>query len=396
MDEPGQILFDAVDVFGPPADDHPPLVVRSPGRVNLIGDHIDYSGGLVLPMALDRGTWAVLLPRAGTRVRGFSANFADDGIRSADLAATGFDPAHGWFNYALGVVHTALGRGLVIPHGFDLYLTGDIPDGGGLSSSASVEMAVATGLEALFDLGLSPVDWAVLGRQVENDYIGVASGIMDQLAIAEGRQGHALLMDCAALTCRPVPMPVDRCTVVIANTRQPRTLAGSAYNERQAAVARAHDLVTDRLGARESLVSVTTAELQDCEAALRDAGVWGEARHTVGEQARVVAAAAALESGDLATVGRLMRESHESLRDDFRVTGPALDALAEAAWATPGVIGARMTGAGFGGCTVNLVEPEQVDAAIAHIAQRYVETTGITPELFAVTPADGARVVAGG
>lgn len=395
MDEPAEILADAVAVFGPPADGAAPLVVRSPGRVNLIGDHIDYSGGLVLPMALDRGTWAVLMPRADTRLRGFSANFADAGLLTADLSDTHHDSSHGWFSYPLGVVHVAAARGISLDRGFDLYLSGDIPEGGGLSSSASVEMAMASGIEVLTGAGLTPVEWAVLCRAVENDYIGVSSGIMDQLAIAEGRAGHALLMDCEQLSCTPVPMPTDRCTVVIANTNQPRTLAGSAYNERRAAVSRAHEVVNSIMGPVPTLVGLGAADLERCRGELEEAGVWAEARHTVTEQARVVAAAAALASGDLPTVGRLMRESHESLRDDFRVTGPALDALAQAAWDTPGVIGARMTGAGFGGCTVNLVEPSQVDRVMADIAARYTESTGITPDLFSVVPSDGAAVIAG-
>ena len=256
-------------------------------------------------------------------------------------------------------------------------------------------MAMASGIEVLTGAGLTPVEWAVLCRAVENDYIGVSSGIMDQLAIAEGRAGHALLMDCEQLSCTPVPMPTDRCTVVIANTNQPRTLAGSAYNERRAAVSRAHEVVNSIMGPVPTLVGLGAADLERCRGELEEAGVWAEARHTVTEQARVVAAAAALAAGDLPTVGRLMRESHESLRDDFRVTGPALDALAQAAWDTPGVFGARMTGAGFGGCTVNLVEPSQVDRVMADIAARYTESTGITPDLFSVVPSDGAAVIAG-
>ncbi len=369
-------------------------VIWSPGRVNLIGDHIDYSGGLVLPMALDRGTHAVVFPRDDELLRGYSANFAADGVMQASLADTGFDASRGWFSYVLAVIDTAIAAGHRPAHGWDIYLTGDIPAGGGLSSSASVELAVATAMEHMFDFGLDPTQWAVLCQRAENEYIGVASGIMDQLAIARGRAGDALLMDCASLACEYVPMPAD-CTVVIANTRHKRQLVGSAYNDRRAAVVRAAAIVAAEVDdAPQDLVGLRLDQLELVRGSLEAAGVWREARHTVTEQARVVGAAAALAAGDLATVGRLMRESHESLRDDFAVTGPQLDALVDVAWATPGVIGARMTGAGFGGCTVNLVRPDSVAAAAAAISAGYAAITGITPEVFPVAAGDGARVLA--
>lgn len=381
-------------VFGAPDDPELwPFVVRSPGRVNLIGEHIDYSGGLVLPMALDRGTTAVVLPRRDRVLRGYSANFRDAGIMAADLDNTAFDASHGWFSYVLGVVDTAKATGLQPAYGFDAYLVGDLPDGAGLSSSASVELAAATALEHLFGFGLNPTEWAVLCQRAENDYIGVACGIMDQLAIARGVAGHALLMDCATLVCEPVPMP-GAAAVVIANTNQPRKLAGSEYNDRRAAVERAGELIGAARGTPVTrLVDVTQEELAEHSSALTEAGVLAAARHTITEQQRVVETAAALRAGDLASVGTLMRESHESLRDDYRVTGPNLDALAEAAWAAPGVIGARMTGAGFGGCTVNLVHQDQVAEAIAAIGAGYQQATGISADIYAVTPSDGARVV---
>lgn len=389
------LVTGATDIFGAGTGDAgAPFVVWSPGRVNLIGDHIDYSGGLVLPMALDRGTTAVVLPRSDDLLRGYSTNFPDSGLIEARLADTAFDPARGWFSYVLAVVDTAISSGLRVVHGFDIHLTGSIPDGGGLSSSASVELAVSMALEHQFGFGLNGTQWALLSQRAENGYIGVASGIMDQLAIAEGRDGMAILMDCQTLGCTYVPMPTDRCTVVIANTRHRRELADSAYNERRAAVDTAHRILDQVLPAPlPNLVSASQSDLTTARPQLEAAGVWREARHSVGEQQRVVAAADALAAGDLRTMGRLMRASHESLRDDFRVTGEYLDALADAAWDTPGVIGARMTGAGFGGCTVNLIEPDAVDEAVAGIARRYSAATGITPEIFAVRPSSGAHVV---
>lgn len=370
------------------AASHDAFVVWSPGRINLIGDHIDYSGGLVLPMAIDRGTTAVVFPRSDRLVRGYSVNFAADGVMEADLDTLDFDAARGWFSYVLGVLWAARAEGLTAATGFDIHLAGDIPDGGGLSSSASVEMAAATAFERLYAPGWDATRWALIGRRAENDYIGVASGIMDQLAIARGRVGHAILMDCSTLDCRYVRFPVDRATVLVANTKSPRRLADSGYNERRSAVGRASEIV----GAGEELARVPQQDIAARRGELERAGVWAEARHTVTEQARVVAAAAALEAGDVAQVGRLMTESHESLRDDFQVTGPYLDALAEAAWQTPGVLGARMTGAGFGGCTVNLVEVGSEESAAVGIARRYAAATGITPEVFAVSPGAAAHV----
>ncbi len=368
--------------------------VMSPGRVNLIGDHIDYSGGLVLPMALDRGTRAVVVPRTDRTLRGFSANFPSLGVVAADLDRTEYDPSHGWFSYVLGVVHTALERGHDIPHGFDIYLDGNIPKGGGLSSSASVEMAAAMALEHMFDLGLTATQWAVLAKDAENKYVGVACGIMDQLSIARGRAGHAILMDCESLDCDFVPMPVQDFSVLVASTNYPRQLADSAYNDRRLAVETARRIMGEHRGETVThLVDVTLEELAAAAGPLDEAGVASFARHTVTEQARVEAAAEALRARDLARFGRLMRESHDSLRDDFQVTGRHLDALAAAAWATPGVIGARMTGAGFGGCSVNLIAKGAEDAATTEIAARYEDAVGIRPEFFLVNPADGAHLI---
>jgi galactokinase len=367
--------------------------VVSPGRVNLIGDHIDYSGGLVLPMALDRGTRAVVMPRRDRIIRGFSANFPSAGIIAAGLDDTGYDSSHGWFSYVLGIVHIAAERGYDLDHGFDIYLDGNIPKGGGLSSSASVEMAAAMACEHMFGWGLTATQWAVLAQEAENRYVGVACGIMDQLSIAVGRRGHAILMDCETLECDYVPVPADRCAVLVASTNHPRQLADSAYNDRRLGVETARKIIEQHRGTPlPRLVEATAADIDAAMVELDEEAVTPFARHTITEQARVVAAAEALRAGDLARLGALMRESHESLRDDFEVTGGHLDALAAAAWQTPGVIGARMTGAGFGGCTVNLIERGAEASAAAEIARRYERAVGITPELYVVAPADGARI----
>lgn len=354
----------------------------SPGRVNLIGDHIDYSGGLVLPMALDRGTVLLARERADTVIRG--ASMDRDLVVSADLSDTGFRPEHEWFSYVLGVLDVMASRGLVLRRGLDLMVAGDIPDGGGLSSSASLELAAGVAFDHFGGFGLDATELALVGQAAENDYIGVACGIMDQLAIARGEAGNALLMDCRTLDVTPVPFPHDDLTLLIVSTNHRRSLAESAYNDRRADTERAAEV----LGV-ERLVELGPAALEAAADQLDDAA-YRRARHTITEQARVVAAAAALAERDFTTLGRLMRESHESLRDDFEVTGPYLDALAEAAWAQPGTVGARMTGAGFGGCAVVLVEPGSEVAVIAGIERDYEAATGVAPWCMVVGSHDGA------
>ena len=355
----------------------------APGRVNLIGDHIDYSGGLVLPIALDRGTLLLVRPRADTLLRAVSLDRA--GMVTADIAATAFDPAHDWFSYVLGVLHVLGEDGYRLDTGLDIVVAGDIPDGAGLSSSASLELAAAAAFDAVGGFGLAATDLALIGQRTENDYIGVSCGIMDQLAVARGRARHALLMDCETLTVDYVPFPHDELSLIIANSNHRRSLAGSAYNERRRAVESAADI----LGI-ERLVEAQLAQIDAAGARLTEEEV-RRARHTVTEQARVVAAAAALRSGDFAELGALMRASHESLRDDFDVTGPQLDALAEAAWAQPGVIGARMTGAGFGGCAVVLAQPGREAEVMAGIDAAYFPITGLHADCFVVGSDDGAR-----
>ena len=361
-------------------------VFFAPGRVNLIGDHIDYSGGLVLPMALDRGTLLLARPREDTVLRAVSLD--RPGMVTADVQDTGFAAEHGWFSYVLGVLHTMGLDSYQLDHGLDVMVAGDLPDGAGLSSSASLELAAGVAFESFGRFGLSPTELALIGQRTENDYIGVSCGIMDQLAVAKGVAGHALLMDCAEVSVTPVPFPDHAVSLVIANTNHRRSLTGSAYNDRRADVERAAAL----FGGEVPLVAVELATLMTRADDL-DEVTLRRARHTITEQARVVAAAAALAAGDLATVGELMRESHESVRDDFDVTGPELDAIGAAAWAQPGVIGARMTGAGFGGCAVVLVTPGAEAEVIDGIERDYLAAIGSAATATVMHSDDGARKI---
>lgn len=353
---------------------------HAPGRVNLIGDHIDYMGGTVLPMAIDHGTDVWVQPRADGRIVAVSENFPDLGTVTADRDASAPVPEWDWVNYLVAVAYALRKRGVEVP-GVDVRVRGSIPNGAGLSSSASLELAMAVAFNELTGAGLSASELALVGQQAENEFIGVACGIMDQLAVAAGVEGHALAIDCGTLEVTPVPFPAD-IAVVVANTNQRRELAESAYNARRAACERAEQLLGGPLiEAAADDVAGLADELQR------------RARHVITEQARVLAFAEALRVGDRTEMGALMRASHESLRDDFEVTGPALDALAEAAWQAPGVVGARMTGAGFGGCTVNLVEPERVSEFIAAVGPAYERRSGLQATFYEVKPAAGAREV---
>lgn len=357
---------------------------HAPGRVNLIGDHIDYMGGTVLPMAVDRGTDLWVQPRSDRRIVAVSDNFPGVGEVVADLDAQTPSPSWAWVNYLVAVAFALQCRGLELP-GVDVRVRGNIPNGAGLSSSASLEVAMAVAFNALAKADLDPVELALVGQSAENDFIGVACGIMDQLAIAAGVAGHALSIDCDTLQVTPIPFPPG-VAVVVANTNQRRELSDSDYNQRRSACEHAQALLGRRL---------VEIPVGDTDVAIRELPVdlQPRARHVITEQSRVTSFADALASGDLSALGALMRASHESLRDDFEVTGPALDAMVEAAWRAPGLIGARMTGAGFGGCTVNLVQPDLVPRFVEQVKADYARRTGVVPEFYVVRSADGARPV---
>ncbi len=359
---------------------------QAPGRANLIGDHIDYMGGLVLPMAIDRGTWLWVQERDDTLIRGSSVNFPESGTIEVDINEPAYDTANGWTNYLVGMAYALRRHGADIPHGFDVRVRGDIPNGAGLSSSASIELAFGVALNSWCDLGFTPTQLAQAGQVAENQFIGVSSGIMDQLIIANGRRGSALAMDCQTLETSPVPMPADD-VIIVADSRKRRGLVESAYNERRAAAEEAQR----QLGGGR-LVDIAPEDL-DAALARLDPALRRPARHVATEQHRVLEAVAALKAGDDVRMGELMRQSHESLRDDYRVTGAELDALASVAWEAPGCLGARMTGAGFGGCTVNLVRADAVDAFVDFVGPRYTEATGLDPRFFVVRADDGAREI---
>jgi galactokinase len=357
--------------FGAP----PAVVARAPGRVNLIGEHTDYNDGLVLPMAIDRAVRVALRPASGDRLRLLALDL-DEAVEG------GLDeppPAPGsarWGDYLRGVAWALREHGHPVG-GFDAAVHGDVPVGAGLSSSAALCVAAAFALAGAFRLPIAPKRLALYARRAETDFVGVQVGIMDQLAAALSVAGHALFIDCRDAETRPVPLPFEGRGLVIAvvDSGTRRALAVSAYNERvdecRAAVAAAAGLLPGR--EVRALRDLTPADLPLLEDRL-PAAVFRRARHVVTENARVQAAVAALAAGDAAAFGALMTASHVSLRDDYQVSTPALDRLVELALATPGVLGARLTGAGFGGCTVNLLRRDAVPALTAAVRRHAAET----------------------
>ena len=357
------------------------LVARGPGRVNLIGDHTDYNDGFVLPLAIDRAVWIALRPRGDGRVAVHSLDFGE---------TKEFDPTNGsrngagWVEYVRGVAWALRTSGRAVC-GWEGVAMGDVPVGAGLSSSAALELAAARAFAASCGIGWHATEMARVAQRAENEWVGVNCGIMDQLISAAGQAGHAMLIDCRTLETRAVPVPPEA-VVVVLDTATRRGLVGTAYNERRAQCEAAAKV----LGV-PALRDVDRATLERRAGDLNSV-TRRRARHVVTENERVLACAAALAEGDLPTVGRLMAESHESLRDDFEVSRHELDIMVDLASATTGCHGARMTGAGFGGCAVALVDAARADEFCATVERGYRKATGLRPALYRCAAAEGASV----
>ncbi|MGY2074437.1 galactokinase [Blastococcus sp. SYSU DS0828] len=378
----------ARETFARTVGGEPDLVVRSPGRVNLIGEHTDYNDGFVLPAALDRGTVVAARRRSDGRLRTTAVRMGGNDDRAvADLRP---QEGAGWSRYVAGAAAVLQDEGHQLT-GADLVIDSDLPIGAGLSSSASLELGVMVALLALTGDALPPETLARLGQRVENEVIGVRTGIMDQLAIAGGVAGHAVLVDCRSLATEAVPVPSGTAILVL-DSAVPRTLAGSAYNDRRAECESAVAALSTVDPGLRALRDVSPDLLAE-HARLLDGVQLRRARHVVGENARVLAAADALRRGDARAFGELMDRSHASLRDDYEVSVPELDALVGIARGTAGVLGARLTGAGFGGCAVALVERDSAAAAAAAITAAYRSATGRRGEATICTPSDGTGVV---
>ncbi|MFO7660965.1 MAG: galactokinase [Chloroflexota bacterium] len=363
---------------------YPSLVVRAPGRVNLIGEHTDYNDGFVLPMAINRAVWIALRPRADRLVILHSINFADStDIDLEDLRHTDA----GWREYIKGVAHILERHGHRL-RGWEGVLAGDVPIGAGLSSSAALEMATARAFAAVSHLAWDAVTMAKAAQQAENEWVGMNCGIMDQMISAAGKRDHALLIDCRSLETRPVPLPSET-AVVILDTATRRGLVDSAYNER-------------RLQCEAAAAFFGVPALRDVgwnsfesRAAELDAVTRRRARHVITENQRTLDAADAMQNGDATRVGKLMNASHASMRDDFEISRVEMDTMVALAQAHPACFGARMTGGGFGGAAVALVRQAVAEVFAESISAAYQRATGRQPQVYICTATDGAAVVAG-
>jgi galactokinase len=366
------------------------VVVQAPGRVNLIGEHTDYNEGFVLPFAIDRGITIAFVP---TDDRHVTVTLADtDEIASFDLDAIG--PRRGrWIDYVAGTAWSMAEAGIAT-HGFRGVLASDLPQGSGLSSSAALELASALALSGGAWATSDLMQLACIAQRAETGYVGVQSGLMDQFASAHGTEGAALLLDCRSLEFRAIPLELDDVAIVVADSGSPRRLDGSGYNERRAQCDAAVAVIARTYPAVRALRDVTREMLSRCQDAL-DPTLARRARHVVEEDARVAEAVAAAEAGDHRRIGQLLLLSQASLRDLYEVSSPELEALVDTAMSVDGVFGARLTGAGFGGCTVNLVRRDAIDALAEAIMTRYADRTGLTPTVFEVRPSQGARRVDG-
>ena len=364
----------------------------SPGRINLIGEHTDYNGGHVFPAAISLGTYGAARKRDDNLLRFYSANFEDKGIIEVSLEDLRFEKAHNWTNYPKGVLHFLQKAGHVIDKGIDVYVFGNIPNGSGLSSSASLELLTGIIAEKLFDLKLDRLDLVKIGKQTENEFIGVNSGIMDQFAIGMGADQQAIYLDTNTLEYELVPLDLKDNVVVIMNTNKRRELADSKYNERRAECEKAVEELKQKLSIA-TLGELNEWDFDEYSYLIQDENRLKRARHAVLENQRTLQAQAALQAGDLEKFGRLMNASHVSLEHDYEVTGLELDTLAHTAWEQEGVLGARMTGAGFGGCAIALVRKDAVEAFQKNVGQKYEEVVGYAPSFYIAEIAGGSRVL---
>lgn len=358
-------------------------VFFAPGRVNLIGEHTDCYGGHVFPAALTIGTYAAVRKRDDRKLRFYSLNFEQDGVIETSLDELVCDPKFGWTNYPKGVIWAFQEKGHTVPCGFDFVCFGNIPNKSGLSSSASMEVLTGKVLIDLFGFPVDMVQNALFGQRAENGYVGVNSGIMDQFASAMGKQDHAIFLNTNTLEYQYVPIHMPGKKIVIGNTNKSRTLDGSKYNQRrdeaEAAIAKLREVRPFQY-----LCELNLEEFEKLAPVIGNEVNARRARHVVSEDGRTLEAVRALEANDLKKFGELMNQSHISLRDNYEVTGIELDTMVEAAWAQEGVIGARMTGAGFGGCTVSIVEEDKVDKFIENVGKIYREKIGYDASFYVV------------
>lgn len=380
-----KLLQEFASIYG---DTQGAKVYFAPGRVNLIGEHIDYSGGYVLPCALTLGTYGVARKRADDKIRLYSVNFREEGVREILLGNYQVENERDWTNYPKGVMWAFAEKGMALSCGLDLLVYGDIPAGAGLSSSASLEVLTGFILCDLYGFGLTGEELALLGQRAENEFCGVNCGIMDQFAVAMGKKDQAILLHTSDLSYEYIPVKLPGVKIVIANSNKKHSLNESKYNERRQECETALGELQKAIGIN-NLCDLDEKTFDAYQVMIKDEKRQQRAHHAVYENCRTRKAAEALRANDVVAFGERMKESHRSLSEDYEVTGEEMDALAEAAWQQEGVIGSRMTGGGFGGSTVSLVREAYLESFIEGTGRMYTEKTGLKADFYIVEIGDG-------
>ena len=363
-------------------------VFFAPGRASLFGELTDYNGGHVFPCALTIGTYGVARKRNDKKLRFYSMNFEQLGVLESSVENLKPEKEADWTNYPKGVMWAFGEKGMKVEQGMDLVLFGNIPNGSGLSSSASVEVLTGFILRDMFGFDVTNQDLALIGQYSENKFNGVNCGIMDQFAIAMGKAGHAIFLDTATLKYEYAPIKLENAKIVISCSNKKRGLGDSKYNERRSECEKALAEL-QKVVSIDALGDLTEAQFEEHKDAIKEEVCVRRAKHAVYENQRTIKAVEALKNNDVALFGKLMNESHVSLRDDYEVTGIELDTLVEEAWKIDGVIGSRMTGAGFGGCTVSIVKDEAVDTFIKEVGAAYEKKIGYAADFYVVEIGDG-------
>lgn len=368
-------------------------VYFAPGRVNLIGEHTDYNGGHVLPCALSIGTYVVAKKREDKKLRFYSMNYEENGVSEGSIGDLKYRRSNGWTNYPIGILWTYQKKGYKIHQGFDMLLYGDIPSGAGLGTSASIGVALGLMIREMFEFDdITNVDIALFGQYAENEFHGINCGIMDQFASAMGKKDQAIFLDTSDLRYEYAPVNMSDYAIVIANSHKKRGAFDAKYNERRLECERALAELQS-VAAIQSLGELTPECYEQVKEMIVEPVLVRRAAHAVYENQRTINAMKALKEGNVKEFGRLMVESHRSLRDNYEVTGKELDVLVEEALKTPGVIGARMTGGGFGGCTITLLKREYIETFIIEVGKNYTERTGYYADFYNVEIGDGARAL---
>ncbi len=388
MEKKRELALKFAEIFG----DQETTQYFSPGRINLIGEHTDYNGGYVFPASITYGTYGVARRREDDRVLVYSTNFEKLGVIDFTVNELNYDKNDNWANYVKGVLLTLKEAGHKIDSGFELLVEGTIPNGAGLSSSASLELLVGVVLEHLFNLDVTRLDLVKMGKKVENEFIGVNSGIMDQFAIGFGEEDKAILLDTNTLEYEMVPVVLNDYAIVIMNTNKRRELADSKYNERRAECEEALACLQTKLEIK-ALGELSKAEFDANQILIDDEILIKRAKHAVYENERTKKAKEALTANDLEEFGKLLNASHASLRDDYEVTGLELDTLVAAAQKQEGVLGARMTGAGFGGCAIALVKESEIHTFKNKVYDEYLKVIGYAPVFYVAHIGSGTTAI---